>query len=129
MRFGFDAFIGGSFAEIFAGNCTALGLPCVTLADDDLAALCEVPGVGKKTAQRLLVELKATVVLPVLAHEGGRSAAAGPATLDSLGDVREALANLGYSAAEIRTALADVEADDGRDAGLMLKQALLNLSA
>ena len=31
MRFGFDAFIGGSFAEIFFGNCTALGLPCVTL--------------------------------------------------------------------------------------------------
>ena len=35
MRFGFRAFVGGSFAEIFAGNCTALGLVCVTLADDE----------------------------------------------------------------------------------------------
>jgi 3-isopropylmalate/(R)-2-methylmalate dehydratase small subunit len=39
MRFGFKAFVGGSFAEIFAGNCTSLGLPCVTLGDSDLAKL------------------------------------------------------------------------------------------
>ena len=41
MRFGFNGFIGGSFAEIFFGNCTALGLPCVTLADDDLIKLMD----------------------------------------------------------------------------------------
>ncbi len=41
MRFGFQAFVGGSFAEIFAGNCTSLGLPCVTLGDADLAALMD----------------------------------------------------------------------------------------
>ena len=41
MRFGFNAFIGGSFAEIFFGNCTSLGLPCATLEDDDLAKLMD----------------------------------------------------------------------------------------
>jgi 3-isopropylmalate/(R)-2-methylmalate dehydratase small subunit len=41
MRFGFQAFVGGSFAEIFAGNCTALGLPCVTLEAGDLATLMD----------------------------------------------------------------------------------------
>ena len=41
MRFGFQAFVGGSFAEIFAGNCTSLGLPCVTLSDTDLARLMD----------------------------------------------------------------------------------------
>jgi len=41
MRWGFDAFVGASFAEIFFGNCTALGLPCVTLDDDDLAELMD----------------------------------------------------------------------------------------
>ena len=41
MRFGFNAFIGGSFAEIFFGNCTALGLPCVTLAPADLSTVMD----------------------------------------------------------------------------------------
>ena len=41
MRFGFQAFVGESFAEIFAGNCTALGLPCVTLSRNDLQQLME----------------------------------------------------------------------------------------
>ena len=41
MRWGFRAFVGGSFAEIFAGNCTALGLPCAVLEPADLAALMD----------------------------------------------------------------------------------------
>lgn len=36
-RFGFTAFVGGSFAEIFFGNSTTLGVPCLTLSQDDLA--------------------------------------------------------------------------------------------
>ncbi len=35
-RFGFTAFVGGSFAEIFFGNSTTLGVPCLTLSKDDL---------------------------------------------------------------------------------------------
>jgi 3-isopropylmalate/(R)-2-methylmalate dehydratase small subunit len=39
MRFGFRGFIGESFAEIFAGNCTSLGLVCITLPSDDIESL------------------------------------------------------------------------------------------
>ena len=38
-RFGFKAIVAGSFAEIFFGNSTGIGVPCVCLSKDDLAAL------------------------------------------------------------------------------------------
>ena len=39
MRWGIDAFIGESFAEIFAGNCLALGMPTVTADHETIADL------------------------------------------------------------------------------------------
>lgn len=38
-RFGFKAIVAGSFAEIFFGNSTGIGVPCATLAPADLAEL------------------------------------------------------------------------------------------
>jgi 3-isopropylmalate/(R)-2-methylmalate dehydratase small subunit len=60
MRSGFRAFIGGSFAEIFAGNCTALGLPCAMLEADDLAALMDA--VVLDPEQPVLLDLEARTV-------------------------------------------------------------------
>ena len=57
MRWGFSAFVGGSFAEIFAGNCTALGLPCAALSDGDLAALMDA--VDLAPDQELVLDLEA----------------------------------------------------------------------
>lgn len=98
------------------------------LADDDVAALCLVPGVGKKTAARLLIELKARLDLPIdgvpidldATSEGvgaGSSARA---------DVREALAELGYQHDEIAIALRDLAAGD--DARVLLREALKRLA-
>jgi 3-isopropylmalate/(R)-2-methylmalate dehydratase small subunit len=39
MRWGIDALIGESFAEIFAGNCLALGIPTVTASQEDVRDL------------------------------------------------------------------------------------------
>ncbi len=96
------------------------------LADDDLAALCEVPGVGKKTAQRLLVELKSTLVIPTeeTTEAGGVVETDGQT---AIGDVREALSSLGYSSEEIRKAVIDLPAD-AEDSGPLLKQALRTLA-
>jgi Holliday junction DNA helicase RuvA len=106
------------------------------LADDDLKALCEVPGVGKKTAQRLLVELKSTLVLPVLdgvddavVDLNGHSTDSQNGSANPLVDVREALTNLGYSSEEIRRAMAAVadKAEPDADPGRLLQLALLSM--
>ena len=60
MRFGFKAFVGGSFAEIFAGNCTSLGLPCVTLPADQLMRLMD--SVELDPGQRVKIDLRERTV-------------------------------------------------------------------
>jgi Holliday junction DNA helicase RuvA len=91
------------------------------LATDDVDALCLVPGVGKKTAARLLLELKARLDLPdgdlgaILGERGG-----------SHGEVREALVALGYGPEEVRDALRDLPVDG--EVSRLLKDALSRLS-
>jgi 3-isopropylmalate/(R)-2-methylmalate dehydratase small subunit len=60
MRFGFNGFIGDSFAEIFAGNCTAMGLVCVTLTDDDLTELMD--SVELDPSQQITIDVEAEAV-------------------------------------------------------------------
>jgi Holliday junction DNA helicase RuvA len=99
------------------------------LADDDLAALCLVPGVGKKTAARLLVELKARLDLPGidLAATAARETEPGRAVpVSPRADVRDALANLGYGPDEVNDALRELP-DEG-DPAELLKVALQRLA-
>jgi 3-isopropylmalate/(R)-2-methylmalate dehydratase small subunit len=57
MRRGFGAFVGESFAEIFFGNCVALGLPAVTLPGDELERLMDA--VELDPGQQLVLDLAA----------------------------------------------------------------------
>jgi len=97
------------------------------VADDDVAALCLVPGVGKKTAARLLIELKSKLDLPdgavvVLTDDGGAAPVAG-----TRADVRAALEGLGYGPDEIAAVVAELP-DDG-DTGELLRTALRRLAS
>ena len=58
MRWGFDAFVGGSFAEIFFGNCIALGLACVTLERGDLAELMDAVTLDPEQAVEVDLEAR-----------------------------------------------------------------------
>ena len=39
MRWGIYAIVGESFAEIFLGNCTAMGMPCLTASTEDIVKI------------------------------------------------------------------------------------------
>ena len=73
----------------------------IAVAADDVAALTAVPGIGKRSAQKLLLELK-----PKLDMVDDVAVSSGP-----IGEVREALESLGYGLDEIRGTLAGMPHD------------------
>ena len=118
------------------GPRIALGLVSVLGADDlrraidaeDLAALTQVPGIGKKGAQRIVLELKDKIDPPSI----GRSAA--PSDEGWRTAVAAGLTSLGWSAKEADAAVDGLagrldEVTDARspDIGVLLKEALRSL--
>ena len=88
----------------------------------DTQALTVVPGVGKKTAERLMIELKSRLNL-----EGISAVDAYGSVQSAAADVREALTALGYGPEEIREAMRQLTTAD--DAETMLRDALAMLGA
>jgi Holliday junction DNA helicase RuvA len=84
----------------------------------DADALTLVPGVGRKGAARLIIELKGKL------GDGAVDLPSDPTTRPAYAEVREALAALGYAPAEIRTALESLP----EDAGALPTQELLRLA-
>jgi holliday junction DNA helicase RuvA len=101
----------------------------VAVSSDDVDALTMVPGVGKKTAARLLIELKSK--LSVDDADYGAAIASlgdGPAVAeaDARADVRAALSELGYGADEIKNVVRRLPSEG--TASELLRQALAILA-
>jgi Holliday junction DNA helicase RuvA len=79
------------------------------VAAEDVALISTIPGVGKKTAQRLIVELKDKLEVEGLAP--GAGAPAGPAHAEA----RDALVGMGFASAEATAAIGGFESADGRE--------------
>jgi holliday junction DNA helicase RuvA len=94
----------------------------------DLAALTKVPGIGKKGAERIVLELRDKIGLPTGAANGA-AAPTTPATAPWRGQVRDALVGLGWSVKQADDAVEVVApgAGDGTDVSGLLRAALREL--
>jgi Holliday junction DNA helicase RuvA len=102
----------------------------LAITTDDVNALCLVPGVGKKTAARMLVELKSKLDagdIDLTQVTAAADSVDAPGPITAHGDVREALVGLGYGADEIGEAVRGLPADG--DPAELLREALQRLGA
>jgi holliday junction DNA helicase RuvA len=100
---------------------------------NNLARLTSIPGVGKKTAERLCIELRDKMTAlsnPALEEEIAAGAAAAPPSEDALReDTLSALVNLGYQKASAEKALAQATSEGGDfSVELLLRRSLRHLS-
>jgi Holliday junction DNA helicase RuvA len=89
----------------------------------DIHKLSTIPGIGKKTAERLILELKDKVGKLDISSLPTVEARGIPAE-DAIGDVTSALMNLGYKEPQVRKALGGLDASGGAGVEELLKQAL-----
>ena len=101
------------------------------VATEDLTALTQVPGIGRKGAQRIVLELKDRLGAP-LAEAGGASPAPSFAAAAWRAQVHAGLVNLGWTARDADAAVdavaAEVEGQDTSDIATLLKLAMRKLS-
>ncbi|RDJ00331.1 Holliday junction branch migration protein RuvA [Dyella solisilvae] len=88
----------------------------------DVVALTKIPGIGKKTAERMVVELRDRVDGLAVALPGASAQGAGVA-LDPAGEATVALQQLGYKPAEV-TRLVQKVAAEGDTAESIIRKAL-----
>lgn len=92
------------------------------IARQDVAMLTRVPGIGKKTAERMMLELKGK--MPQL--EDVTVNASALAASESSSDVLNALLSLGYNEKEAASALRQIPADTSTSDGIRLALKLLS---
>ena len=93
-----------------------------SVGGNDVDALIRVPGIGKKTAERLLVDMRDRVAALGESNLSGSSPARGGAS-SGRAQAEEALASLGYKATEVKRLL-DKVPDDGQRVEELIRAAL-----
>ncbi len=99
------------------------------IAEDD-KTISKAPGIGKKTAQRLIIELKDKVDLSDLGFAEETAAAPEAKTAGNVirTEAAEALTALGYSASDAAQVLRDIPVTEDMDTEDLLREALKRMS-
>ena len=99
---------------------------------EDAKTISKAPGIGSKTAKRLIIELKDKIDLEVAIETGFEEmetpAAGGNSNNRIRKEASEALVALGYSATEASKVLSDIEITEDDDVERVLKAALKNMA-
>lgn len=120
--------IGPAMAMAILGTHSPRGLHNIVLTSD-IGALTMVPGVGKKTAERLLVELRGKFDVFDGASTHGINGATASGRSSVVADLREALLGLGYGNDEIRDVMSELSPSDDAALDQILRDALAILGA
>lgn len=97
------------------------------LSRGDIVRLSAIPGIGKKTSERLVLELKDKVVKLGLADESNSSSRISKEESAIRDDVASALINLGYKETVVIKTLSEIETDTDTPMETVLKLALKRL--
>lgn len=121
--------VGPKVALAVLGTLTPDELRMAVLAGDD-KAIAKAPGLGKKTAQKVILELKDKMSLDdalgkFSEHAAERTSAAAASAVVS--DAVQALTALGYSASESLKVIKSIEGGESMDVEDLLKIALKNM--
>jgi Holliday junction DNA helicase RuvA len=117
--------IGPTLAQKILSGIEAADL-AEAIAHNDTRKLSSIPGVGKKTSERICLELRDKLVFP----EATRAETAAPSRLAVDDDVQSALVNLGYRAKDADLAIEAARRQLGSDAefSAVLKASLRQLT-
>ena len=100
----------------------------MAVLSQDAKAISRAPGIGSKTAQRVILDLKDTVSMDeTLFSVQSAEYSVQPVQSGSRNEAVEALTALGYTPAEALKAVKQVENADTMDVEAILKAALKNL--
>lgn len=120
--------IGPAMAMAILGTHSPRGLHNIVITSD-VGALTMVPGVGKKTAERLLVELRGKFDVFDVAPAHGATGTPTSGRSSVVADLREALLGLGYGNDEIRDVMSELSPSDDVALDRILRDALAILGA
>lgn len=97
--------------------------------DGDVTTLTRIPGVGKKTAERLVVEMRDRLkVLGEVELKGGKPTFITAAPATPAQDAQSALESLGYKSQEAVKAVAAVNKEEGLSSEELIRRALKSLA-
>ncbi|MBJ95186.1 MAG: Holliday junction branch migration protein RuvA [Rickettsiales bacterium] len=123
--------IGPKLAMAIVGTVEPTAL-VAAIAREDIPGLSKIPGLGKKTAARLCLELKDKLARLLEGAPPGEASelllSAGQEPVAAAADVRDALAALGYNAREITRAIKAAEPEPNDSVQSLLRRALKTLS-